>query len=105
MKLNNILKQAIRNNYAFWICLLVSLFLIIGGAIVPPPFIIDKSIFIAVGELFAFGALGALIAGMDKGLDARITHNNTSLEIGDLSKKEDDCDEDYQAPPKDEDFE
>lgn len=92
MKLNSILQGAIRHNYAFWICLIVSLFLIIGGAIVPPPFIIDKSIFIAVGELFAFGALGALIAAVDKGVDARIKHGDTSLEVGDFSKDgEGDC--------------
>lgn len=40
-----------------WVCLIISVVLIIGGAITPPPFILDSSILFAVGELFAWGVL------------------------------------------------
>lgn len=91
MKLNSILQGAIRHNYAFWICLIVSITLLITSFLIPPLGIVEPSVLAAVGELFAFGALGALISGIDRGLDARVTHNNTSLEIGDFSKDKEDC--------------
>lgn len=82
--MGQILKDAVKRNWVFWICLGVSIFLIIGGALVPPPFVVDSSIFIAVGELFAFATLGTLSVAIDKGLDARIRHNDTELTIGSL---------------------
>lgn len=82
--MGQIIRDAVRNNWIFWVCLGVSIFLIVGGAICPPPFIIDSSIFIAVGELFAFAALGTLGAAIDKGLDARIRRGDTELTIGSL---------------------
>lgn len=80
--MGQIIKDAVKHNWIFWLCLGVSIFLIIGGAIVPPPFVIDNSIFIAVGELFAFAALGTLGAAIDKGLDAKVKHGDTELTIG-----------------------
>lgn len=86
--MGQIIKDAVKHNWIFWICLGVSIFLIVGGAIVPPPFVIDNSIFIAVGELFAFAALGTLGSAIEKGLDARVKHGDTSIEIGDLHKED-----------------
>jgi len=40
-----------------WVCFVVSLFLIIGAAICPPPFIIDTSILVATSELLGFFVL------------------------------------------------
>lgn len=79
--MKGIFKKAVLTNIPFWICLGVALFLIIGGAIVPPPFVIDSSVFIAVGELFAFAALWTVIMAIEKGVDAKMTKGDTTIEI------------------------
>ena len=75
------LKVATKHNIAFWICLGISIVLIIGGAVTPPPFVIDASIFIATGELFAFASLGAVYKALDKGVDAKIEHGETKITL------------------------
>ena len=79
--MGEVLKNAAKGNKPFWICLVVSILLIVGGALTPPPFIIDSSIFIACGILFAFAALHVLDKAIDKGTGAKITKGDISLEI------------------------
>ena len=55
----------------------------IGSAIVPPPFVVDESIFKCVGWLFGFAALGQLPAVLDADKWAKITHGNTTVVVGD----------------------
>lgn len=88
--MKEILKNAVSHNYVFWLCLFISIFLIVGGAITPPPFIMDLSIFEGVGWLFAFATLGVFSRAIDKGIDARVKKGDTTLEIGDLNKREND---------------
>lgn len=76
-------KTAIQHNMAFWVCLITSIVLLIGGALTPPLFVIDKSIFIGVGELFAFGALGAVYKALDTGTKATIKKGDVELTVGD----------------------
>ena len=83
--MGKLLKNAVHNNYAFWVCLFVSIVLLITSFFVPPLAVIDGSILAATGELFAFAALGSIITAINKGMDARITHRDTSLTIGDLN--------------------
>lgn len=90
--MGEILKKATSGNTAFWVCLVVSILLIIGGAITPPPFVIDASIFIATGELFAFAGLWTLNKAIDKGVDAKVNHNGTEIQIINDDKEEDDDD-------------
>lgn len=59
----------------------------VGGAIVPPPFVIDKSIFQAVGWLFGFAALSQVPALVNSGKTARLQHGNTSLTVGDKEEE------------------
>lgn len=73
----------------FLFCVLVSAGLIIASFITPPMWIIDGSILAAVGELFAFAALGEVAAAIERGHSASISHGNTTIEI----KKEDEEDE------------
>lgn len=82
------LKEATSHNTAFWICLGISVVLIIGGAITPPPFVIDASIFIATGELFGFAALGAVYKALDKGVDAKIEKGDTKITLNNDEKTE-----------------
>lgn len=68
---------------SFFICLGFSIVLMVGGAIVPPPFIIDATIFKAVGWLFGFAALGQLPAILDADKWAKISHGSTTVIVGD----------------------
>ena len=74
---------------AFWVCLTVSIFLMIGSAIVPPPFVVDQSIFKCVAWLFGFAALSQLPAIVQSGKTAILKHGNTSLTVGDKIEGED----------------
>lgn len=68
---------------SFFICLGISIILMVGSAIVPPPFVIDESVFKAVGWLFGFAALGQLPGILDADKWAKITHGNTTVIVGD----------------------
>jgi len=66
----------------FTVCFLTSLALIIGGFLVPPMGVIDGSVLTAVGELFAFPALLYGYRAVELGLEVKLSHGDTSLEIG-----------------------
>lgn len=72
---------------SFWVCLGISIFLMVGSAIVPPPFVIDESIFKAVAWLFGFAALSQVPAIVGSGKKAKIQHGNTSLTVGDVPEE------------------
>lgn len=69
----------------FLICLIVALGLLIASFFIPPLSIIDGSVIAAVGEIFAFAALGEVVAAVERGHSASISHGSTTIEI----KKED----------------
>lgn len=75
----------IKGSTPFWVCLFVSIALLVFGAIVPPMGVIDGSLLTAVGELFAFAALWAAFVAIEKGIDTKVTHKNTTIQIGDLN--------------------
>ena len=67
----------------FFICLSVSILLICVSFVTPPKWIIDATVLAATGELFAFAALGEVVAAIERGKNAKITKGNTSITIGD----------------------
>lgn len=67
---------------------LIAVGLIITSFFVPPTGVIDGSVLAATGEIFAFAALGTVIKAIDKGVDARVQHRNTSVTIGDIIRPE-----------------
>lgn len=71
----------LRGSVPFWICLVVSITLTVAGFIVPPTGEIDGSVLTAVGELFGFAALWCVYVAIERGIDAKITHNDTTIEI------------------------
>lgn len=85
---NTIINCVLHNGWFIFFSL-VSVGLIIASFLVPPTGVIDGSVLGAVGEIFAFAALGTVIKAIDKGVDAKVQHNNTSLTIGDLNKDND----------------
>ena len=68
---------------AFFICLGVSIFLMVGSAMVPPHFVIDQSVFKAVAWLFGFAALSQVPSIVQSGKTVVLNHGNTSLTVGD----------------------
>lgn len=66
-----------------WIFSLSSVGLFVASFIVPPMGVIDPSILKAVALLFAFGALAEAREAIREGLGVKITHGNTTLEVGD----------------------
>ena len=85
--MTEIVKNATMRNPAFWVCLIISIALIVAGFFVPPMAKIDGSILTAVGELFAFATLEVVYHAIRKGVDARVRHGNTELTVGDLDKQ------------------
>lgn len=79
---------------AFFICLSVSIFLMVGSAIVPPPFVVDPSIFKCVAWLFAFAALSQIPELVSSGKTAKIQHGNISVTVSDQDEQEKPVDED-----------
>lgn len=66
---------------AFWVCLVISIALIVTSFFIPPLAVIDSSVLAAVGELFAFGSLAAVIVAIKKGRDISISHGQTNVSI------------------------
>ena len=69
------------NHWAFWVCLVISIGLIIGSFFVPPMGVIDGSILASVGELFGFATLATVIEAIKKGSDVTISHGSTTVGI------------------------
>lgn len=64
----------------------VSAAMLIGAALTPPMWVIDGSILAAVGELFAFASLFKAGEAIDRGLDAKIKHGQTEIELNNPDK-------------------
>lgn len=88
-----IVKSATMRNPAFWVCISISIALVVAGFLVPPTGEIDGSVLTAVGELFGFATLEVVYIAIKKGIDANIRHGKTEVTIGDIDKKGDQDDE------------
>ncbi len=88
-------KDCVLHNFYFKFFSFIAVGLIVTSFFVPPLAVIDSSVFIGVGELFAFAALGTVIKAIDKGVDAKVEHNGTSLTVGDLNKVNNDTDSEF----------
>lgn len=69
------------HNLPFHIFSLCAIILIAASFVVPPLGVIDGSVLAAVGEIFAFAALGAVYKAIDNGTDAKITKGDVSITI------------------------
>ena len=69
------------NKNTFWICLITSICLIVGGFLVPPLGIIDGSVLTAVGLLLGFAVVGVVMNAMLHGADMKITKGDTTIEL------------------------
>ena len=80
-----ILKDAVRHNWGFWILAGIAAALLVASFLLPPSGQIHPSVIAGAGEIFAFTALWTVVRAIDKGHSAKIQKGDTSLEV----KKED----------------
>lgn len=75
-------KNGIRRAAAMAVALsVISVFLIVASFFVPPMGVIDGSVLASVGELFAFAALFKIGEAIERGMDAKVTHRDTTIEV------------------------
>ena len=86
--MGKIIKERLLSSISFWVCLCTSLVLIALGFLVPPIGDIHPSVLTAVGELFGFATLAIVADAIKFGYDAKITHENTTVQIGDGVKED-----------------
>lgn len=78
-----------KDNRWFIVLTFISIGLLIASFIVPPLGVIDGSVLAAVGEIFAFAALGTLLKALETGVAAKIKHKDTTFEIDPDEDEED----------------
>lgn len=59
----------------------VAVVLVVVSFFVPPRGVIDGSVLAAVGEMFAFASLFMIWESVDRGMDAKITHGETTIQL------------------------
>jgi Sec-independent protein secretion pathway component TatC len=74
-------KPGHKKTIPFWLCLIVSIGLLVGGFFVPPMGVIDGSVLTAVGILFAFGTLAQIPIIIEVAGYAKIVKGDTTIEI------------------------
>lgn len=79
MSLHNIYTNL--NKTSFYICLICSIILLGTSFVLPPTGIIHPSTMEGVGELFAFATLGTVIEAIGRGVDAKLTHGKTEINL------------------------
>lgn len=75
------------DKYIFFACLGMAIVLMVFGAAMPPPGIIDPSILTACGILLAFAALGVAGQNLANGKEVTFKKDDTEITIGDEDKE------------------
>lgn len=73
--------KCVFHNIYFSILSLISICLIVISFFLPPQGVIDPSVMAAVGEIFAFAALGTVIKAIDKDKSISMKHGETEITI------------------------
>ena len=80
----NCCQKSLNRHYllTFWITLVLTIGLIAGGALTPPKFVIDGSIFIAVGLLFLWPTLAFGAKAVEDGRVEKFRFDHGYISIG-----------------------
>lgn len=76
------------NKTAFWVCLAISVILMVIAFFTPPTAVIDASVIGACGELFGFSALGTVVTAVEKGRSVTVSKGNVNVTVGDEDDSE-----------------
>ena len=71
-----------------WVFSLAAIGLFVASFIVPPTGVIDPSVLKGVAWLFAFAALLEAREAIMEGLGVKLTHGDTTLQVGDMDGKD-----------------
>ena len=74
-------KRCVLHNIYFSILSLVSIVLIVVSFFLPPTGAIDPTVMAAVGEIFAFAALGTVVKAIDKDKTISLSHGDTTITV------------------------
>lgn len=74
-------KAYMEHNVWFHVLSAIAVGLIVSSFVLPPLGVIHPSVLQAVGEVFAFGALGAVLRAIEKGKSATVRHGETEMTI------------------------
>jgi len=85
---------------AFWVTLLISIGLIVGGFFAPPTGIVDGSIMTSVGELFLWPTLALAAKTIHEGRVAKFKIGNNTIDLGE-DKDGNGIDDNYEKTLKD----
>ena len=77
----------VEKNIPFHILATVSVAMLIASWLWPPTAIIDSSILAASGELIGWGALYTLLRAVEKGKTASVSHNGTTITVGEKEEE------------------
>lgn len=69
-----------KREIAFYLCLVASIGLFVGGFFVPPAGVIDGSVLQAVGILFGFATLAQIPVIISTAKSVKVQHGNTTIE-------------------------
>lgn len=70
-----------KRSLIFYISLAVTVILLLWGFVTPPKGVIDGTVLIAAGILFAFATLDAGVKALAEGRNLKMKHKETELEI------------------------
>ena len=77
----------VEKNIPFHILATVSVAILVASWIWPPTAIIDSSVLAASGELIGWGALYTLLRAVEKGKTASVSHNGTTITVGEKEEE------------------
>ena len=86
--MGKILKHSILENVPFWVLAFISAAMGILSFFWPPTGDIEPSVLKFISWMFAFAALWTVFVAMVRGIDARVSHGNTSVTLGNLDNKD-----------------
>ena len=72
----------------FIILTTIAIGLLVASFLVPPTGVTDPSVLAGTGEIFAFAALATVFKAIEKGVDATVTHKDTSITLTNDDDKE-----------------
>lgn len=85
--MGKIIRHSIIENIPFWILAGISIAVGIISFVMPPKGEIDKSVLSFISWMFAFAALWTIFVAMIRGIDARVVHGKTTVELGDINNE------------------
>ena len=72
---------------SFYICLTISVCLLVTSFFLPPVGEINSSVVAAVGEIFAFATLGTVIHGINRGADVSVKKGEIEINVNNPDKQ------------------